>query len=78
MAINLFTEGKVLQLDNFRRLKGYGWPSFKKMNLMRQDKGQTQCIASFIDAVESGGPSPIPVEEVFEVSRVAIELANEY
>ncbi len=76
--LEIFTEGKVLQLDNFRRLKGYGWPSFKKMNLMRQDKGQTQCIASFIDAVESGGPSPIPVEEIFEVSRVAIELANEY
>ena len=25
--------GGVLQLDNFRKLRGFGWPGFKTMNL---------------------------------------------
>ena len=44
----------VLQLDNFRKLKGYGWYNFKKMNLMRQDKGQAACAAAFLKSIESG------------------------
>ncbi len=36
--IEVFAGDDVLQLDNFRKLKGYGWTNFKKMNFMRQDK----------------------------------------
>ena len=28
--IEVFTDGKILQLDNFRKLRGYGWNNFKK------------------------------------------------
>ncbi len=73
--LEVFRAGRVLQLDNFRKLRGYGWPGFRKMNLWRQDKGQTACAAEFLRAVEAGGPSPIPLEEILEVSRAAIELA---
>ena len=41
--LDVFAAGRVLQLDNFRRLVGYGWPGFSKMNLWRQDKGQAAC-----------------------------------
>ncbi|VFN00637.1 MAG: Predicted dehydrogenase, partial [Candidatus Kentron sp. G] len=37
--LEVFAAGRVLQLDNFRRLTGYGWPGFKKMNLLRQCYG---------------------------------------
>lgn len=74
--LEVFTEGKILQLDNFRTLRGLGWPGFKKMNLMRQDKGQKYCTASFTDAIKNGPPSPIPFEELMEVSRITIELAS--
>ena len=30
--LEVFAEGGVLQLDNFQKLKGFGWPGFKKMN----------------------------------------------
>ena len=30
--IEVFAAGRV-QLDNFRKLRGYGWPGFTKMNL---------------------------------------------
>jgi predicted dehydrogenase len=73
--LEVFAAGRVLQLDNFRRLTGYGWPGFKKMNLWRQDKGQKACAAAFVRAVAQGGPAPIPLAEILEVSRIAIDLA---
>jgi predicted dehydrogenase len=75
--LEVFAAGRVLQLDNFRRLWGYGWPGFRRMNLWRQDKGQGACVAAFVEAVRSGGPAPIPLEEVLEASRLSIEIAEQ-
>lgn len=74
--LEVFAAGRVLQLDNFRRLRGYAWPGFKKMNLWRQDKGQKACVAAFINAIRSGGQAPIPFEEIVETTRVSILLAS--
>ena len=74
--LEVFAAGHVLQLDNFRRLTGYGWPGFRSMNLWRQDKGQRACAAAFVEALRNGGPAPIPTEEILEVSRVAIQVAQ--
>ena len=74
--LEVFAEGRVLQLDNFRRLTGYGWPGFGKMNLWRQDKGQQACAKAFAAAIGEGGPTPIPFDELMEVSRVAIDAAG--
>lgn len=73
--IEIFSDGKVLQLDNFRKLKGYGWNNFNKYNLWNQDKGQQACSDAFINAIKTG-VACIPVEEIFEVSRATIQ-ANE-
>jgi predicted dehydrogenase len=75
--LDVFCGGKILSLDNFRKLQGYGWPGFKSLNLFRQDKGQQACVKAFIDSIENGKPSPIPFEEIEEVSRVTIEIAQE-
>jgi predicted dehydrogenase len=74
--LEVFAAGGVLQLDNFRKLNGFGWPGFRKMNLWRQDKGQKACAAAFVKAVEQGGQAPIPFDEVIEISRISIELAE--
>ena len=74
--LEVFSEGRVLQLDNFRKLTGYGWPGFKWMNLWRQDKGQEACARAFLEAIVQGKDSPIPLEELVEVSRVSIEIAE--
>jgi predicted dehydrogenase/threonine dehydrogenase-like Zn-dependent dehydrogenase len=74
--IEVFTAGRILQLDNFRKLKGYGWPGFRKLNLWKQDKGQKACTAAFLRAVENGVPA-IPPEEIFEVARVTIDVADQ-
>jgi predicted dehydrogenase/threonine dehydrogenase-like Zn-dependent dehydrogenase len=74
--IEVFTGGRVLQLDNFRQLKGYGWPNFSKMNLWKQDKGQNNCAAAFLNAIVKAENTPINSNEIFEVARVSIEAAE--
>lgn len=74
--LEVFAQGRVLQLDNFRKLKGFGWPNFTSMNLWKQDKGQRACAAAFLDAIRTSGPSPIPFEEIVEVSRITLELSR--
>ncbi len=74
--LEIFTAGKVLQCDNFRKLRGYGWQRFKKMNLFSQDKGQKNCAREFMHAVKYGLPAPIPAAEIFEVARVTLQIAN--
>ena len=73
--LEVFCAGAVLQLDNFRRLRGYGWPGFNKMNLWRQDKGQLACAKAFLNAVASGAAAPIPFTELMEVSKLSIDIA---
>ncbi len=75
--IEVFAAGKTLQLDNFRKLKGYGFKGFNKMNLWQQDKGQSACVAAFVDAIQKGSPSPINVDELFEVARVTLDIAEQ-
>jgi predicted dehydrogenase/threonine dehydrogenase-like Zn-dependent dehydrogenase len=74
--IEVFCAGRVLWLDNFRRLRGYGWPGFSSLRLWRQDKGQCACVGAFVDAVERGVPAPVSAGELLEVARVALELAG--
>jgi predicted dehydrogenase len=74
--LEVFASGRVLQLDNFRKLKGFGWPGFNKMNFWRQDKGQYACAQAFLKAISNNDKAPIPFEEILEVSRISIELAS--
>lgn len=74
--IEVFASGQILQLDNFRVLRGFGCPGFRSFRTWRQDKGHAACVQAFLRSIESGGPSPIPAEEIFEVSRFAIEVAE--
>ena len=73
--LEVFSSGRILQLDNFRKLTGYGWPGFGKMNLWQQDKGQRACASAFVEGISSG-KIPFPIDELFEVSKVVIDIAH--
>lgn len=63
-------EGRTLQMDNFRTLRGYGWPKFKKQNFwLRQDKGREAEMQGFIDRVARGGPPLMPPDEIWNVTE---------
>ncbi|MEI7449601.1 MAG: bi-domain-containing oxidoreductase [Desulfomonile sp.] len=74
--LEIFCNGRILQLDDFKKLKGYGWHGFKKFNLWRQDKGHAACAAAFVKAVREGGPFPIPLSEMVEVTEVSFLVDN--
>tara|TARA_R110000796_G_scaffold98443_2_gene205891 strand:+ start:7776 stop:9920 length:2145 start_codon:yes stop_codon:yes gene_type:complete len=75
--VEVFAAGGTLQLDNFIKLKGFGWKGFKKLNLWKQDKGQNACSAAFINSIKQGIESPISAEELFEVAKVTIDIAEQ-
>ncbi len=74
--LEVFCAGRILQLDNFRQLRGFGWPGFTKMNLWRQDKGQTACVSAFVKAIREGQASPIPFEELSEVTLATFDVMD--
>lgn len=74
--IEVFASGGILHLENFRVLRGFGFSELKTYRTWKQDKGHGSCVRAFLDAIASGESSPIPAEEIFEVSRFAIEVAE--
>tara|TARA_B100000965_G_scaffold24911_2_gene18735 strand:+ start:11610 stop:13730 length:2121 start_codon:yes stop_codon:yes gene_type:complete len=74
--IEIFCDNSIIQIDNFKRMNGYNWPGFKSLNLWKQDKGQDECVKQFIKSIENGTSSPISIHEIFEVSKIAIEIDN--
>lgn len=74
--IEVFCDGRVLQLDNFIRLKAYGWSGVKHRKLYQQDKGQKKCISLFMKTLKSAGAPPIKPEEIFHSMSVSLQLAE--
>jgi len=67
--LEVFAAGKILQLDNYRKLKAWGIPGFRTRRSLLQNKGQNACCESFLKSIEDGGQAPIPATELFEVQR---------
>ncbi|WP_305405729.1 bi-domain-containing oxidoreductase [Photobacterium leiognathi] len=74
--IEVFADDAVLQLDNFRKLVGFGWKGFTKQKLMSQDKGQESCSKAFVKSIQEGLASPISFDEIIEVARTSCQIAE--
>ena len=75
--IECFWDGKTVEIDNWRRLRRFGIPGSWLERGGKMDKGHAAEIAAWDAAVRSGGPAPIPLDEILEVSRWAIRAAHE-
>ncbi len=73
--IEVFAGGKVSVCDNFRSSKVIGGSSNFKTR--KQDKGHAAELAQFIHAIGQGGNWPIAAEEIIEVSKHTIDLAEQ-
>lgn len=79
--LEVFCGGGILQMDNFRKLTGFGWPGSKSDSTLSQDKGHAACIDAFVQAVAGGEAAPIAFDELVEVTRAtfrAVERAREH
>ncbi|MCC6729339.1 MAG: bi-domain-containing oxidoreductase [Chthonomonadales bacterium] len=74
--LEAFCAGRVLQIDNYRALAGYGWPRFRGARLRSQDKGHRAEMAALVAAVAGGRPWPTPFAEAAEVTRATFEIAR--
>ncbi|PHZ84838.1 bi-domain-containing oxidoreductase [Paremcibacter congregatus] len=70
--IEVFQNGNIMILNNFRRLTGFGNKSIN-CKTFKQNKGQQECCNNFVESLRNGENTPIPYEEIMEVSRVAIK-----
>jgi predicted dehydrogenase len=74
--VTVFSDGRVLELDNFRVLRGWGWPSFRRMRLWRQDKGHRAEMAAFVAAIQNGQPPIISVQELSNVTEATFNAVK--
>ncbi|MEW6755309.1 MAG: Gfo/Idh/MocA family oxidoreductase [Candidatus Latescibacterota bacterium] len=62
-TVEVFSEGRVARLDNFRRTTGYGFRGLRSFGTRRQDKGHNAEMAAFVERVAQGGPPLMPAGE---------------
>lgn len=68
--IEVFSQGRTIVIDNFRRADFYG---FKKSSASgSQDKGHQNQFNLFLKNLKNGGPATIPFEEIMNVSRATL------
>ena len=74
--IEIFCDNATIQLDNFIKLKSFGWKGLSSSFSFSQNKGQSQAIKSFISAIKNGEEPPIEKKSIFDSSRLAIDIAE--
>lgn len=67
--VEVFTEGRVLVIDNWRRLRAFSFKGAPAMRI-RQNKGHRTEIAEFLRCMGEGGNPLIPFAELELVTRV--------
>lgn len=74
--VEVFAANKVLVLDNFKTLTGYGWKDFTRFRTRSQDKGHTNSIRAFIEGIKKG-EAPIDLNEIFEVTEATFDVVDQ-
>ena len=72
--LEIFCDGSILQIDNFRKIICFDWPVAKDKSYFSQDKGQINCSKEFINCIRRAKPSPISFEEIYEVGKISVEM----
>lgn len=73
--VEVIWRGGIYQVDNFRKLRVFGGAAPARA-LWRQDKGNNACVQAFLDCLRKGDPAPIGFDDILQVSRCVIDLAD--
>lgn len=71
-TLEVFGDGRVIRMENFRLTSGYGFKEFRSFRTWRQDKGHRAEIAAFVERVAAGGPPLIPLDQLLNVTRASL------
>ena len=71
--IEVYSQGKIMIIDNFKKSKHYGLKSFGMSGIFKsQDKGHHEQFRLFLETLKNGGEAIIPFEEIINTSRASI------
>jgi predicted dehydrogenase/threonine dehydrogenase-like Zn-dependent dehydrogenase len=65
--VELYSQGRNLIMDNFRKTEGFGFKGFSKLKT-GQDKGHRYQFVKLIETLKNGGAPLIPLEEIVNVT----------
>lgn len=68
--VEVFSQERVLILDNWRELKGYGFRGVSKMKA-RLDKGQVKQFGLLNDRIKNGGDALIPFDSIINTTKAS-------
>ena len=71
--IEIFSQQRVLIMDNWRKLRAYGFKSFSKLNL-RQDKGHYNQFKDLLNQQINGGNPIIPFNDIVNTTRACFAV----
>ena len=74
--VEVSSAGITAVLRDFRELEVYGKKREAKRKLTSQDKGQKAMVASFLEAVRTGGEAPISFGEIVAVTEATFAAAE--
>lgn len=72
--LEVFCDGRVYVVDNFKSLKVYGKSNLKNTSLWRQDKGNYNCVKSFLNCIRQNSGVPIDLNESIEVTQTTFDI----
>ena len=68
--IEVYSQGKTLIIDNFKKSEYYGT---KSSGMSRsQDKGHSEQFRLFLERIQNGGEAIIPIEEIINTSKASL------
>jgi predicted dehydrogenase len=70
--LEVFSDGTVLHIGNFRRLRCYGRGGNKRH--WTQDKGHDHEFRAFVEAIRSGGESPISFRSLVNTAEATFAV----
>jgi predicted dehydrogenase/NADPH:quinone reductase-like Zn-dependent oxidoreductase len=80
-TLEVFCDGRVLRLENFRVTRTYGAGRDRTFKTRHQDKGHMAEVQAFVDRVSAGGDPLMPYEELANVTQAtiaAVDAAREH
>lgn len=75
--IEIYSQGRVLILDNFRKLEGYGFKGFSSAS-GRQDKGHLTQFEQYIQFLKTGGQPPIAFSEIVNSTQATFAAIHSF
>ncbi len=75
--MEIFFDGKVISLNDYRQLNGSGLPNFKNIQNTTINKGQLEELKALADTINNGGAWPIPLWQQVQAMEMAFEVEEQ-